>query len=102
MQINKSNRNDAAGIARIMHTGWLKELRVKDLDCHAIRALLTSRALLVIKRDLKNQIRGLLNLGRVIGRAKFNSFTARAVELIEDCPELVAVIAPLLKAREAH
>src|SRR6516164_1459461 len=81
MQINKSDRNDAAGIARIMQTGWFKEVRVKDLDCHAIRALLTSRALLVIKRDLKNQIRGLLNLGRVIGRAKFNSFTARAVEL---------------------
>jgi transposase len=28
MQINKSDRNDAAGIARIMQTGWFKELRV--------------------------------------------------------------------------
>jgi transposase len=25
MQINKSDRNDAAGIARIMQTGWFKE-----------------------------------------------------------------------------
>jgi transposase len=32
MQINKSDRNDAAGIARIMQTGWFKEVRVKDLD----------------------------------------------------------------------
>jgi transposase len=65
--------------------------------------LLTSRALLVkIKRDLENQIRGLLNnLGRVIDRAKFNAFAARAAELIEDHPELVAVVGPLLKAREA-
>jgi transposase len=103
MQINKSDRNDAVGIARIMQTGWFKEVRVKDLDCHAIKALLTSRALLVkIKRDLENQIRGLLkNLGRVIGRAKFNGFAVRAAELIEDRPELVAVVAPLLKAREA-
>jgi len=103
MQINKSDRNDAVGIARIMQTGWFKEVRVKDLDCHAVKALLTSRALLVkIKRDLENQIRGLLkNLGRVIGRAKFNGFAARAAELIEDCPELVAVVAPLLKVREA-
>jgi hypothetical protein len=31
MQINKSDRNDAAGIARIMQTGWFKEVRVKDL-----------------------------------------------------------------------
>ena len=26
MQINKSDRNDAAGIARIMQTGWFKEV----------------------------------------------------------------------------
>jgi len=30
MQINKSDRNDAAGIARIMQTGRFKEVRVKD------------------------------------------------------------------------
>ena len=61
MQINKSDRNDAVGIARIMQCGWYKEVRVKDLDSHAIKALLVSRALLVkIKRDLENQIRGLL------------------------------------------
>src|SRR6516225_4349869 len=103
MQINKSDRNDAVGIARIMQTGWFKEVRVKDLDCHVVKALLTSRALLVkIKRDLENQVRGLLkNLGRIIGRAKFNGFAARAAELIEDRPELVAIVAPLLKAREA-
>ena len=56
MQINKSDRNDAAGIARIMQTGWFKEVRVKDLDSHAVKALLASRALLVkIKRDLENE-----------------------------------------------
>jgi transposase len=78
MQINKSDRNDAVGIARIMQCGWYKEVRVKDLDSHAIKALLVSRALLVkIKRDLENQIRGLLkNLGLVIGRAKMNVFAA--------------------------
>ena len=39
MQINKSDRNDAAGIARIMQTGWFKEVRVKDLDSHAVKVL---------------------------------------------------------------
>ncbi len=29
MQINKSDRNDAVGIARIMQCGWYKEVRVK-------------------------------------------------------------------------
>jgi len=103
MQINKSDRNDAAGIARIMQTGWYREVRVKGLDSHAIKAVLVSRALLVkMKRDLENQIRGLLkNLGLVIGRAKMNTYAERAVELIEDKPELAAVVEPLLKVREA-
>lgn len=103
MQINKSDRNDAAGIARIMQTGWFKEVRVKDLDSHSVRALLASRALLVkIKRDLENQVRGLLkNLGLVIGRAKLNVFAVRAEELIEGRPELMAAVRPLLDARNA-
>src|SRR5262249_56388277 len=52
--------------------------------------------------DLENQIRGLLkNLGLVIGRAKFNVFAVRTEELIEDRPELAAMIGPLLAARKA-
>ena len=86
-----------------MQCGWYKEVHVKDLDSDATKALLVSRALLVkIKRDLENQIRGLLkNLGLVIGRAKMNVFAARATELAEARPELAAAVEPLLKAREA-
>ncbi len=103
MQINKNDRNDAAGIARIMQTGWYREVCVKDLDSHAIRALLASRALLVeLKRDIENQIRGLLkNFGLIIGRAKMNTFADRANEFIDGKPELAAAIEPLLKARDA-
>jgi transposase len=103
MQINKNDRNDAIGIARIMQAGWYKEVRVKSLDSHAIKALLTSRALLVrIKRDLENQIRSLLkNFGLIIGRAKQNTFTLRAGDLLDGRPELAAAIEPLLRAREA-
>ena len=103
MQINKSDRNDAIGIARIMQTGWFKEVHVKDIDSHSVRALLASRAMLVkMKRDLENHVRGLLkNLGLVIGRAKFNVFAMRAEELIAGRPELIAAIRPLLEARNA-
>jgi transposase len=103
MQINKSDRNDAIGIARIMQAVWYKEVRVKSYDSHAIKALLTSRALLVkIKRDIENQIRGLLkNFGLVIGRAKMNTFSLRAKDLLDDRPELAAAVEPLLGAREA-
>ena len=89
MQINKSDRNDAAGIARIMQCGWYKEVQVKSVACHEIRAVLNSRAQLVkIKRDLENQIRGLLkNIGLIIGKAGGNVFRRRVEELLgeRDC-----------------
>jgi transposase len=70
--------------------GWHKEVRVKDVDGHAVKALLASRALLVrIKRDLENQIRGLLkNLGLIVGRAKMTMAAMRAAELTDTRPEL--------------
>ncbi len=37
----------------------------------------------------------------MIGRAKFNVFAVRAKELIEDRPELMAAVRPLLEARKA-
>ncbi len=103
MQINKSDRNDAAGIARIMQTGWYREVQVKSLDSHGIRAMLNSRALLVkLKRDVENQIRGLLkNVGLVIGRSKGAAYTLRTEELLMQQPELGCVVRPLLKARES-
>ena len=103
MQINKSDRNDALGLARIMQCGWYKEVRVKSLDSHELRALLSSRALLVkIKRDLENQIRGLLkNAGLLIGQAKGAAFAARVKELVADSPALAVAIGPLLATRES-
>ncbi|MFQ5626535.1 MAG: transposase, partial [Methyloligellaceae bacterium] len=90
MQINKSDRNDAVGIARIMQCGWFKRVRVKSAKSHAIKALLSSRALLVkIKRDVENQIRGLLkNTGLLLGKGKSNVYAARARELVADRPKL--------------
>ena len=103
MQIYKSDRNDAAGIARIMQTGWFKEVRLKGFDSHAVRALLTSRATLVkMKRDLENQIRGLLKIaGLLVGTARGNAFSQRVLELAEQCAELAVSVVPLLAAREA-
>ena len=101
MQINKTDRNDAVGLAQIMRTGWYKEVRVKSLDSHAIRALLNGRSLLVrVKRDLENQIRGLLkNLGLIIGKGHGGVFTSRTEELIAGRAALGEVVHPLLAAR---
>lgn len=103
MQINKSDRNDAVGLARIMQCGWFKEVQVKRLSCHEIRAVLNSRAQLVkIKRDLENQIRGLLkNLGLVIGKAGGNVFSRRVEELVAEQSLLQEAVGSLLAVRES-
>jgi len=98
MQINKSDRNDAVGLARIMQCGWYKEVQVKRLSCHEMG----SRAQLVkIKRDLENQIRGLMkNQGLIIGKAGGNVFRRRAEELLGPRGLLFDAIRPLLEVRE--
>jgi transposase len=103
MQINKFDRNDAIGLARIMQCGWYKEVRVKSLPCHEIRAVLNSRAQLVkIKCDLENQIRGLLkNQGLVIGKAGGKAFHRRVEELVEVQGLLWEAVRPLLEIRES-
>lgn len=102
MQINKSDRNDAVGLARIMQAGWYREVQVKSVACHEVRALLKSRALLVkIKRDLENQIRGLLkNHGLIIGKAGGKVFHRRAEELVGEHRLLQEAVRPLLGVRE--
>ena len=102
MQINKSDRNDAVGLARIMQCGWYKEVQVKSLACHEIRAVLSSRAQLVkAKRDIDNQIRGLLkNVGLVVGAGKGNVFRRRVEALVDQQGLLWEAVRPLLEVRE--
>jgi transposase len=44
MQMNKTDQNDAEGLAQIMRTGWYRSVHVKSLDAHKARALLGARA----------------------------------------------------------
>ncbi len=102
MQVNKTDRNDAIGIARIMQTGWFREVQVKRLSCHEVRAALNSRALLVkMNRDVENQMRGILkNFGLIIGKVGRSAFPIRVRELLEERPILERAILPLLDLRE--
>jgi transposase len=61
MQMNKTDQNDAEGLAQIMRTGWYRSVHVKSLDAHRTRALLGARAQLVgMTTRLSNHIRGAL------------------------------------------
>ena len=68
MRLNKSDRNDARGLAELVRMGWYREARVKSMESRYIRALLIARAKLIdLKRDIENQLRGLLkSLGIVL------------------------------------
>src|SRR5690606_21689931 len=61
MQLNKTDQNDALGIARLVRSGWYRPTHVKSLDCHHQRLMMTAREKLVqIRVTVTNQIRGLL------------------------------------------
>src|SRR3984893_188803 len=68
-QINKSDRNDARGIAQMMRVGLYRPVHVKTLAGQKRRMLLTSRQLLQAKAlDIENDLRGTLrNFGLKVG-----------------------------------
>jgi transposase len=103
-RINKTDRNDARGIAQMMRVGLFKAVHVKTPASQHRRLLLTSRKLLQRKiYDIENDLRGSLrNFGLkvgVIGAAKFDD---RIRELVSDHPVVAAIVGPLLEARRPH
>jgi transposase len=100
-QLNKTDRNDARGLAQLMRFGAFKEVHVKSLDSHAERGLLTGRALLVkVRRDVENQLRGQLKtFGLKLGEVSGGRFEGRVRELVGANDMLRAVVEPLLAVR---
>jgi transposase len=101
VRINKSDPNDARGIAELMRMGWFREVKVKSQASALIRSLLVARARLVsIRRDLENQVRSLLKEhGIVFPRAIGARFRARVRELTGE-GGLRAIIDCLLTVHE--
>jgi len=78
-QINKTDRNDARGIAQMMRVGLFKPVHVKTLAAQEQRMLLTSRKLLQRKLlDLELDLRGTLrNFGLKIGAVSRSRYELR-------------------------
>jgi transposase len=100
-RINKSDRNDARGIAQMMRVGLYRPVHVKTLTSQKRRMLLTSRQLLQAKAlDIENDLRGTLrNFGLKVGVVGAVKFEARIRELVADDRDLTAIVEPLLIAR---
>jgi len=98
MRLNKSDRNDARGLAELVRMGWYREARVKSMESRCIRALLIARAKLVdLKRDIENQMRGLLkSLGTVLGKVAGRPFLGKVVAVLRQAPHLRPIIQPMM------
>jgi len=99
---NKTDRNDARGIAQIMRTGWYRAVHVKSPSCRSWRALLTARRLVLNKRrDVENGVRALLReAGLKLGTPSRKDFSARVRELAGDDPVLAGLSESLLSVIE--
>jgi transposase len=61
VRMNKSDQNDARGLAELVRVGWYREIKVKSEDNQKIHAILVARFRLVaIRRDIENQVRSLI------------------------------------------
>src|SRR6201998_946896 len=100
-QINKTDRNDARGIAQMMRVGLYRPVHVKTLRSQKLRMLLTHRKLLQSKAiAIENDLRGTLrNFGLKVGMVGAAKFEARIQELAEKIPALGLLVEPLLIVR---
>jgi transposase len=100
-QINKTDRNDARGMAQMMRAGLYRPVHVKTLRSQKVRVLLTHRKLLqskaiAIDNDLRASLR---NFGLKVGTVGTAKFEARIKELVGDLPDLAVLVEPLLIVR---
>lgn len=102
VRMNKSDQNDARGLAELVRVGWYREVKVKSEESQKIRAILVARSRLVaIRRDIENQVRSLIKeYGLLFPRAIGKQFRNQVSELLGEDHQLLGVIAPLLSIHE--
>jgi transposase len=100
-QINKTDRNDARGLAQMMRVGLYRPVHVKTLRSQKLRVLLTHRKLLQSKAiAIENDLRATLrNFGLKVGTIGPVKYEMRIRELVENLPDLAVLVEPLLLVR---
>src|SRR3954466_10761349 len=100
MAANKTDANDADGLAHLAEVGFYREVRVKGFDSMLTRTLVAARTRLVrIMTELSNQIRGLMKTFGLVGPAgKGSRFEAHVRELLAGQKGLAGIVLPVLEA----
>jgi transposase len=103
MARNKTDANDADGLAHIAEAGFYREVRVKQFDSMLTRTLVASRnQLLAITTKLSNQIRGFMKtFGLVLPKNTGSVFDANVRSMLAEKAALEQIILPLLDAWQA-
>ncbi len=99
MQINKTDANDAHGIAQMMRTNFFKQVSVKSLDSHRLGTFLGARAQLVGTRtDLKNQVRSILRtFGFMVSQSVEKGFERKVRATVDGHQLLQKMVDPLMQ-----
>lgn len=99
MRINKTDKNDARGLADLMRVGWFKSAHAKSIEGHRTRSLLLARKRLVdTKRQLENQVRNIMKTtGTMIGSTAGRGFAAKVAAICGSDPVLATMCGPLLE-----
>ena len=102
VRMNKSDENDARGLAELVRVGWYREVKVKSAESQATRSVLVARSRLVaIRRDLENQVRAMLKeYGLQFGRSIGSQFRRNVRELLPEGHLLRPVVEALLIIHE--
>jgi transposase len=101
---NKTDRNDAHGIAQMMRMGWFRPVHVKAPETQRLKTFLANRRLLKRKLiDIQNHIRGALRTyGLKVGTVAVGRFHTRVRELIDGGDYMLqAMIESMLDVRSS-
>lgn len=103
-QRNKTDRNDARGLAQLVRSGWFKPVHAKSQEANKMKLLLVHRRTLKRKLlDIENEVRQSLKMfGLMVGpRVQRASFPQRVRALVEGDPLLAGATGCMLRAWSA-
>jgi transposase len=98
VKVNKTDANDAEGLAHLVRSGWYREVRVKSREAMLSKARVGARAqLMAMATGLSNQIRGVMKtFGLVVPKGKGGAFETNVRALLDGEAAIAAIVLPLL------
>jgi transposase len=100
MAPNKTDANDADGLAQLAEVGYYRPVRVKSFDSMLTRTLVGARGQLIkAATQLSNQIRGVMKtFGLLVPKGGGGVFEGHVRSLLASNAKLEQIILPLLEA----